>query len=170
MTENEEATLVGEIPAERVESREGVPVYVTSPSMLRETIRKLVDLGFDYLLSISGVDEPKEQRVRIIYHLTSSSSPRNVVAVEVSVPRQDPRVPSISDIIPAALFQEREEHEMLGIVFEGLSDTRHLLLPSDWPKNVYPLRKDFVVRDESIMSPQPSKPLSVLKGKEGENI
>ncbi len=169
MAENEGARLVSEVPAERVENREGVPVYVTSPSMLRETIKKLVDLGFDYLLSISGIDEPKEQRIRIVYHLTSSSSPKNVVAVEVSVPRQDPRVPSISDIIPAALFQEREEHEMLGIVFEGLPDTRHLLLPSDWPKNVYPLRKDFVVRDEPIVSPQPSKPLSVLKGEEGEN-
>ena len=149
--------------AKRVEERSGVRVYIVEPGSLRGIVEALHREGYDYLLSISGVDEPKAKRIRVVYHFTRSSDPGSVVAVEVGVPRDRPVVPSISDLYPAAALQEREEHEMLGIVFEGLHDTRHLLLPEDWPEGSYPLRKDFVVREEPFMSTRPSKPLEELK-------
>lgn len=149
--------------AKRVEEREGVKVYIVEPNSLRAVVEALHREGYDYLLSISGVDEPKAKRIRVVYHFTRSSDSRSIIAVEVSVPRDKPVVPSISDLYPAAAIQEREEHEMLGIIFEGLHDARHLLLPEDWPEGSYPLRKDFVVREEPFMSTKPSKPLEELK-------
>ncbi|NOZ88637.1 MAG: NADH-quinone oxidoreductase subunit C, partial [Crenarchaeota archaeon] len=94
--------------------------------------------------------------IRVVYHFTSSRSPSSLVALEVEVPRGEPRLPSISDVYPAAELQEREQREMLGVEFEGLRDRRHLLLPEDWPEGVYPLRKDFRVPDEPFMSTRPS--------------
>ena len=149
--------------AEAVEEREGTTVFRVEPRRLREAAARLREAGYTYLLSISGVDEPKQERIRIVYHFTRPDSPGEVVALETAVPRGEPRVPSISSIYPAALYQEREEHEMLGIEFEGLPDTRHLLLPEDWPAGVYPLRRDYRVPDEPFMAPRQSKPLEELR-------
>lgn len=152
--------------AEAVEEREGFTAFRVPAPRLREAAARLREAGYTYLLSISGVDEPKEKRIRVVYHFARPEDPGDVVALEVLLPRDEPRVPSLGDLYPAAVFQEREEHEMLGIVFEGLRDTRHLLLPEDWPHGVYPLRKDYRVVDEPFLSRKPSKPLEALKAAE----
>ena len=154
--------LLGGIAA-RIEERQGVTVAVVQPERLREAAVTLRDAGYDYLLMISGVDEPKQGRIRIVYHFTRAENPSDLVALEVHVPRGNPRVPTIFDVYPAAQLQEREEHEMLGIVFEGNPDLRHLLLPEDWPEDVYPLRKDFRVAEEPFTTTKQSKPVWVLK-------
>ena len=48
-------------------------------------------------------------------------------------------------IYPVAGYHEREAYDLLGIVFEGHSDLRRILLPEDWPG--HPLRKDYVYPD-----------------------
>ncbi len=149
--------------AKTIATREGIRVYTVEPSRLREAVLAAKQAGYEYLLSITGIDEPKEKRIRVIYHLADPTDPSRVVAIETAAPRDDPRLPSIHDIIPAAQVQERETHEMLGVVFEGNPDQRHLLLPPDWPPNTYPLRKDFRVPDEPFMARKPSKPLEELK-------
>jgi NADH:ubiquinone oxidoreductase subunit C len=147
----------------RVESRKNYKAVVVPPDKVKAVIEELAGLGYNYLLSISGVDEPQAKRIRVIYHLTRIDSPKDIIAVETSLPRDNPVVDSIHDIHGGALLQEREEHEMLGIVFRGNPDTRHLLLPPDWPPGVYPLRKDFKVIDEPHITSRPSKPVWVLK-------
>jgi len=149
--------------AKTVSTRDGVTVYTVEPSRLREAVLAAKQAGYEYLLSITGIDEPKEKRIRVLYHLADPANPMRVVAIETSTPRDSPRLPSIHDLIPAAQIQERETHEMLGVVFEGNPDQRHLLLPDDWPPNTYPLRKDFRIPDEPFMSRKPSKPLEELK-------
>ena len=149
--------------AKKATERDGVRVYTVEPGRLREAVLAAKQAGYEYLLSITGIDEPKEKRIRVIYHLTDPTNPSKVVAIETATPRDDPRLPSIHDIIPAAQIQERETHEMLGVVFEGNPDQRHLLLPPDWPEGTYPLRKDFRVPDEPFMARRPSKPLEELK-------
>ncbi|ABM80056.1 NADH-quinone oxidoreductase subunit C [Hyperthermus butylicus] len=147
----------------RIEKRTNYHALVVEPDRIREVVAELKNTGYDYLLSISGVDEPDAKRIRIVYHFARSSNPGDVVAVETVVPRDEPVIDSIHDVYPAALLHEREEHEMLGIVFRGNPDSRHLLLPEDWPEGVYPLRKDFKVVEESHMSTKPSKPVWILK-------
>ncbi|VTO11956.1 formate hydrogenlyase subunit 5 [Klebsiella variicola] len=43
---------------------------------------------------------------------------------------------------PAAVWGEREVRDMYGLVPVGLPDERRLVLPDDWPDELYPLRKD----------------------------
>ncbi|MET1129084.1 MAG: NADH-quinone oxidoreductase subunit C [Thermoproteota archaeon] len=145
------------------EARENYTAVVVRPEAIRESVKTLMGLGYDYLLSISGVDLPKEDKIKVVYHFTRSSDPRSLVALEVHLPRSNPVVDSIHDIVPAAYYQEREEHEMLGIEFRGHPDKRHLLLPEDWPEGTYPLRKDFKVPDEPTVSKKQSKPIWELK-------
>lgn len=66
------------------------------------------------------------------------------VLVKSKIPKDAPVIDSIVDIIPGSTLYEREAHDFLGVVFKGHPNLARLILPEDWPENVYPLRKDFV--------------------------
>ncbi|RLI62527.1 MAG: hydrogenase large subunit, partial [Candidatus Asgardarchaeum californiense] len=55
--------------------------------------------------------------------------------------RAIPKISSITDIYPVADFYEREIMDLFGVEFEGHPKPRRFILPDNWPKNVYPLRK-----------------------------
>jgi Ni,Fe-hydrogenase III component G len=95
-------------------------------------------LGFAYLATISGVDDKEE--FEILYHF---ADPGPCVTIRVRVPKSDPRVDSITPLIPGAILYEREIQEMFGLVVAGIPDPRRLVLPDDWPADAYPLRKDW---------------------------
>ena len=44
--------------------------------------------------------------------------------------------------VKAAVWGERELFDMYGLKAVGLPDQRRLVLPDDWPDDLYPLRKD----------------------------
>ncbi|MHC1627509.1 MAG: NADH-quinone oxidoreductase subunit C [Candidatus Nezhaarchaeales archaeon] len=64
------------------------------------------------------------------------------VLVKTRLPKDDLKVQSAVNVMPAAILYEREVHEMLGVVFEGHPKLERLFLPEDWPEGVYPLRRD----------------------------
>ena len=57
------------------------------------------------------------------------------------MPRDDPRVPSLTGLWPGAEWMEREAYDMFGIIFEGNRDLRRIYMPPDYTS--FPLRKDF---------------------------
>lgn len=50
---------------------------------------------------------------------------------------------SITPVVPAANWAEREVHDLLGFHPVGHPDPRRLILPEGWPQHHFPLRKDF---------------------------
>ena len=98
-------------------------------------------LAFDCLSSQSGVDYPKRQAIEIVLHLFSYEH-RHALVVKVAVPRDAPEVATLANVWRAAIWQEREIFDLLGVVFTGHPDLRRLLLPEDWVG--HPLRKDYV--------------------------
>jgi membrane-bound hydrogenase subunit beta len=89
------------------------------------------------------VDLIGENAFEILYHLYWG---RNMVIVRTKIPRDNPVVPTVSPIFPGAVTYERELQGMFGIRVDGIPDPRRILLADDWPKDVYPLRKDYVVK------------------------
>lgn len=117
------------------------PFAVVSPENLPEIARFLRDepgLSFDSLMCLSGVDY--KERFAVAYHLYSMKE-RHRMGVKVFLPRENPSVRSVDAVWPAANFMERETYDLFGIVFEGSSDLRRILLPEDWEG--HPLRKDY---------------------------
>jgi len=100
----------------------------------------LKELGVDFLEALTGVDEGKD--IEVIAHIGRSVS----IAIKTAVPKSDPRLPSLVDLYPGAEIYEREVWEMLGVMFEGDPKLTRAFLPEDWPKGVYPLRKDYEPR------------------------
>ncbi len=146
-----------------IKQQKNFTTIVVPPENLKEAAKRLRELGYNRLILVTGIDEFKEKKIRLVYHLERYERPGEVVALETQLPRDNPVASSLVDIWKAAILQEREEYEMVGIKFEGHPDLRKILLPPDWPDNLYPLRKDYRVIDEPFMSRQPSKPIWELK-------
>jgi NADH:ubiquinone oxidoreductase subunit C len=112
----------------------------TTPGRIRDVIRSVQELlSCDRLLTISAADNGKT--LELIYHLTGSH--RMVVSIALELPRDAPEVPTTSDILPPADIYERQIHDLFGILFQGRSDLKKIILNEDWPENEYPLRKDW---------------------------
>jgi Ni,Fe-hydrogenase III component G len=59
------------------------------------------------------------------------------------LPSNNPKVDSISDVVPAANWAEREMRDLVGIEPVGHRYLKRLVLPDGWPEGVHPLRKDL---------------------------
>lgn len=117
-------------------------VNITADELLT-VIEALLDNEWGYLATITGVDLGVETgEIEVLYHFCHGAA---VVTLSVKVPRDNAVVPSICGIIPSASFYERELLEMLGVTITNTPNTDHLFLPDNWPDEVYPLRKDFVM-------------------------
>ena len=119
-----------------------VTVQVTKERLL-EVLEFFHVQGLTHATAITGVDLIGENAFEILYHLYWG---RNMVIVRTKIPRDNPVVPTVSPIFPGAVTYERELQGMFGIRVEGIPDPRRILLADDWPKDVYPLRKDYVVK------------------------
>ncbi|MEA4906937.1 MAG: NADH-quinone oxidoreductase subunit C [Chloroflexi bacterium] len=124
-------------------------VYI-APQDLKPAVQALLEAHWGYLAAINGLDmpapaaeegaEPQEGRVEMLYHFCEGAA---VVTLRLALPYSQAVLDSICDLIPSATLYEREMIEMLGVQLTGTPSQEHLLLPDDWPADVYPLRKSF---------------------------
>ena len=101
------------------------------------------ELEFDHLSAITGEDLGEE--IELIYHIAYQNAIE--LSIKTKVPKEDPRIATIVDLYPSAGIYEREVHDLLGVVFDGNPDLSPLLLPDNWPRGVYPLRKDVSLEE-----------------------
>lgn len=98
-------------------------------------------LGYTYLLDISGVDHfGDEPRFEVAYELYQFAR-GEYLRLKVRVSEDLLEVPSVSSLWATADWHERECYDMYGIVFAGHTDLRRILMWEGYP--FYPLRKDF---------------------------
>jgi membrane-bound hydrogenase subunit beta len=110
---------------------------------LHDLIEYLKKFDYPHLSIISGSDLGKS--IELIYHLTiyyGRSLNEILINLSVELPKDNPTIPTITDLIPGALVTEREKQEMLGIKIEGIPDGRRIFLPDDFPEDTYPWRRD----------------------------
>ncbi len=98
-------------------------------------------LLMDMCLCVSGVDYLKENIMESVYEVFSIEHLHRV-SFKVRVSRENPKIPSVSEIWKSANWHEREAYDLLGIVYEGHPFLKRILLPEDWEG--HPLRKDYV--------------------------
>ena len=97
--------------------------------------------GFDRLITLFGTDDG--EWLSVTYALANAEEV--VLLARQRVPRVRPLIRSVSDRFPQALWQEQELKSLFGLQVEGLP-AEGGPLPGEWPKNCYPLRKNWEVR------------------------
>jgi Ni,Fe-hydrogenase III large subunit/Ni,Fe-hydrogenase III component G len=100
------------------------------------------DVGARYLIT-AGIDARSLGEGYAIVHLFSLDAAHLFVALHCTVDPAAATIDAITPVVPAANWAEREFRDAIGVVPEGHPDPRRLMVPDDWPRDAYPLRRDF---------------------------
>ncbi len=116
-----------------------------------ELARRLKGLGYRQLVSIvathwlagkgrAGNDAQETEHHEVVY-LLRTVGPGTRVAVWAVRPLPGQPVPSLSEVYAGADWQEREQFDLVGVVFSGHPDLRRLMMAENYAG--HPLRRDF---------------------------
>ena len=106
--------------------------------------------GFDYFDWLGCVDEiGRQDSLRIVLVVRSVGQRAEPRMLSCSLPRDDPRLDTVSGVFAGAAWHEREVAELFGVEFIG-GDHRRLLLNPEFEGT--PLRKDEVLAARTGMS------------------
>jgi NADH-quinone oxidoreductase subunit C len=116
------------------------------------------EFGFDMLIGETAVDYWPAQtpRFHLVYHIYSMAHNAMIclrVPLDGSASHPDfggnaPHATTVEKVYPGANWHEREIYDMFGIIFDGHSDLRRIIMPHDWEG--HPLRKDYPLGYEEV--------------------
>jgi NADH-quinone oxidoreductase subunit C len=123
-------------------ARDGTPTVTVAVADAKRLITALRDAcGFETNTFVTAVDLfPREPRFQLAWQFLSYRHNERV-RVHAMVGGVEPKAPTITDLFPGAGYSERECFDMFGIVFEGHTGLKRLLMPEEYDH--FPLRKDF---------------------------
>ncbi|RLG69783.1 MAG: hydrogenase [Candidatus Iainarchaeum archaeon] len=108
----------------------------------KNVVKKLFSLQeYPHFSVSSGFDAGKT--IEILLHFALNyANPKALVlfTLRVKLPKQRPKMKTITDLIPGAMISEKEKREFFGIKIEGLAPGKMFL--DDSLSGVYPWRRD----------------------------
>lgn len=112
---------------------------------LHDFVEDLCKMEFPFLPVISGRDNGKN--IILIYHFFVNSNGNDEgINVNVKLPLKNPKIDTITDLIPGAMLSELEKQEMLGVNVKGIKD-EYAFLPISHKKGFYPWRRKELGRE-----------------------
>jgi membrane-bound hydrogenase subunit beta len=85
------------------------------------------------------------ETIEMVYHFSLYHGERAKeisLNMTVALPKSNPTIETITDLIPGALISEQEKQEMLGIKVQGIPKDIRVFIADDFPKGIYPWRRD----------------------------
>lgn len=128
----------------------GEVTLLIAPEKIVQALQVLRDeFDFKMLIDATAVDyhPAQEPRFHVVYHLTSIQH-NQVIGVRVPLNGNAPHLATAEMVFPNANWHERELFDMFGILFDGHSDMRRIIMPYDWEG--HPLRKDYPLGYEEV--------------------
>jgi NADH-quinone oxidoreductase subunit C len=145
------------VSVQEAPSADGMPSIQVDRAELVEvcrTLRDHPDLQFALFVDATIADfAPAHPRFEAVYHVAclgaafaqaGATAVARRLRIKVQVADDDPRLPSLTPVYPAANWPEREIYDLFGVVFDDHPDLRRILMPDDWEG--FPLRKDYPVQ------------------------
>ncbi len=114
-------------------------------------LKRDIDSPFTMLYDLTAIDERTRTRpaaqppsdFTVVYQLLSFTRNQDL-RLKVALDDDDLKVPSITNVWPAANWYEREVWDLFGVGFDGHPNLRRILMPQTWKG--HPLRKDHPAR------------------------
>lgn len=127
------------------------PKTVSAADLHAEMKRLHDEEGMDFLLNLTGVDW-MEEGIGVVYQVENTESHKQACVKCVVEDRENPMIPSVSDLWDIANVYEREVYDFYGIIFTNHPDMRRLFMREDWVG--YPFRKDNDPEKDNPFDPQ----------------
>lgn len=121
---------------------QGDVTFVINSEHIYEVCKRLKEEHhYSYFVDMLGADRfTNHERFEVIYNLYCLRNP-NRLLIKTRIEEDDPTLPTVSPVWPAANWHEREAYDMYGIIFSDHPDLRRVFLPEDF--KYFPLRKEF---------------------------
>ena len=110
------------------------------------------ELGFDYLVDITSVDNYGEDPRFEMDYLLYGYGHRCYLRLKTDVSEEKGGLPTVTGLWRTADWHEREIYDMMGLRFVGHPDLRRILMWEGYP--YFPLRKDFPLAGKSSEVPE----------------
>jgi len=116
-------------------------IFADSPSdRFKEILLYSVkQIQFDALSAITALDS--QNSLEVLYHLNKQG--RIMLNLRLNLDKSDPCLDTVTGIFVQADIYEREIMDLFGIKVKGLLPGHRYPLPDSWPKDVFPLRKEY---------------------------
>lgn len=119
------------------------------PAGIRDLMMYLRDetaLQYNFLTTLCGLHQPKNNRFGVVYHLHSFAN-NHRIRVKTYLGAENPSIDSVYMVWPTADWMERETYDFFGITFEGHPNLARILNMDEMQG--FPLRKDFPLEDQT---------------------
>lgn len=125
---------------------------IVDPARHYELAEQLKSLGYRMYVSVvathylaqpagkTGPETPEHYEVATLLRKTGPGAPVAAWRCKVEI---GGALASLVPLFAGADWQEREQHDLVGVRFEGHPDLRRLMMPEDWEG--HPLRKDYAI-------------------------
>lgn len=134
-------------PTETKPAENELQLHYLAPEDLHAEMQRLKDEEhFDFLETLTGMDWG-EDGLGLVYNLWSTTQNKRISLKTATTDRENPFLPTVSDLWNIANIYEREVFDFFGIKFLGHPDMRRIFLREDW--SGYPMRKDDKPEEEN---------------------
>lgn len=104
------------------------------------------ELQYNFLTTLCGMHYPENEKLGVVYHVHSFVN-NHRIRIKTVTELNDPKIPTITTIWPAANWMERETYDFYGIQFEGHPNLKRILNMDEMTD--FPLRKEFPLEDQT---------------------
>ena len=115
-----------------------------------EILKDSKETNFNLLNLITTTDLKRGYQSTYLLH---SLSTKKSLRIKVTLPKENPILPTVSHLWRTADWYEREAFDMMGIIYTGHPNLKRILNPDNWEG--YPLRKDYIPPSDSLNGPHP---------------
>jgi len=104
------------------------------------------ELQYNFLTTLCGMHYPENEQLGVVYHVHSFVN-NHRIRIKTVTELNDPKIPTITNIWPAANWMERETYDFYGIQFEGHPNLKRILNMDEMTD--FPMRKEFPLEDQT---------------------
>jgi NADH-quinone oxidoreductase subunit C len=123
-----------------------ITVDKASISGILSFLRDDQELQYNFLTTLCGMHYPEKDQLGVVYHVQSFIN-NHRIRIKTATDLKDPKIPTITNIWPAANWMERETFDFYGIIFEGHPNLKRILNMDEMTD--FPMRKEFPLEDQT---------------------
>lgn len=150
LTEEKIVTVLREKFADEiisVDSPYGFLTVTLKADRIIEIIKFLYDQEkYQYLTTLCGIHYPDQKSIVVMYQLHKLTENKRI-RLKIALSEENPVVPTLTTVFPAANWMERETYDFYGVIFEGHPNLIRILNVEEM--TIFPMRKEYPLEDQS---------------------